>query len=73
MTLNKDEKTTIDVKVEYSFRKRFSTHLLVRNITISARNEFQRGYLPQYRNIILPHRYFEFGEPHLTLGFRGRF
>jgi hypothetical protein len=45
----------------------------VRNITNSARKEFQRGYLPQYQSIVLPNRYFEFGEPHLTLGLRGRF
>jgi hypothetical protein len=30
-------------------------------------------YLPQNQSFTLPLRYFEFGEPHLTLGFRGRF
>ena len=32
-----------------------------------------RGYLTQYQNVVLPLRYFEFGEPHYTLGFRGKF
>ena len=45
----------------------------MRNITNSAREEFLRGYLPQNQNVVLPYRYFEFGEPHYTLGFRGKF
>jgi hypothetical protein len=32
-----------------------------------------KGYLPQYQNVVLPYRYFEFGEPHFSLGFKGRF
>ncbi|MBL9214746.1 MAG: TonB-dependent receptor [Opitutaceae bacterium] len=73
LTLNKGEKFTTDVKFEYSFDKRFSAYFLVRNVFNSARNEFARGYLPQYQSVILPLRYFEFGEPHLTVGLRGRF
>lgn len=73
LTLNKDEKLTTDVKVEYALNKNFALYFLVRNITNSPRNEFLRGYLPQNRNVSLPLRYFEFGEPHLTLGVRGQF
>ncbi|MBP6506493.1 MAG: TonB-dependent receptor [Opitutaceae bacterium] len=73
LTLNKDEKTTIDIKFEYAFDKRFSLYFLVRNVTNSARKEFLRGYLPQYQSVVLPMRYFEFGEPHLTLGLKGSF
>jgi hypothetical protein len=69
----KDEKTTIDWKVEYAVTPRISAYFLVRNITNTPRKEFLRGYLPQYQNVVLPYRYFEFGEPHLTLGFRGTF
>ena len=73
LTLNKNAKTTTDVKVDYAFNQRFAVYFLVRNITNSARKEFLRGYLPQYQNVVLPLRYFEFGEPHYTLGFRGSF
>lgn len=73
LTLNKDEKFTTDLKVEYAINKYVSAYFLVRNITNSAREEFLRGYLPQYQNVVLPYRYFEFGEPHYTLGFRGKF
>jgi TonB-dependent receptor len=69
----KDEKTTIDWKVEYAITPRISAYFLVRNINNTPRKEFLRGYLPQYQNVVLPYRYFEFGEPHLTLGFRGTF
>ena len=73
LTLNKDEKFTTDLKVEYAISKYVSAYFLVRNITNSAREEFLRGYLPQNQNVVLPYRYFEFGEPHYTLGFRGKF
>lgn len=73
MTLNKDEKTTFDIKFEYAFNKRVNVYFLVRNITNTARKEFLRGYLPQYQNVVLPLRYFEFGEPHFTLGLKGSF
>lgn len=73
LTLNKDEKTTIDWKVEYSVNRHVSVYFLVRNITNSPRKEFLRGYLPQNQNVVLPLRYFEFGEPHFTLGVRGTF
>lgn len=73
LALYRDEKATTDVKVEYSFSKRFSAYFLVRNIFNSARKDYAQGYLPQYRATVLPWRYYEFGEPHLTLGVRGRF
>jgi TonB-dependent receptor len=73
MTLNKDEKLTTDLKVEYAFSKRFAAYFLVRNMFNTPRKEFMRGYLPQYQDVVLPLRYFEFGEPHYTLGFRGTF
>jgi hypothetical protein len=45
----------------------------VRNVFNSPRVEYMKGYLPQYQNVVLPYRYFEFGEPHFSLGFKGRF
>jgi TonB-dependent receptor len=73
LTLNKDEKLTTDIKVEYSITKHIAAYFQVRNIFNTPRKEFLRGYLPQNQSFTLPLRYFEFGEPHLTLGFRGRF
>jgi iron complex outermembrane receptor protein len=73
LTLNKNAKLTTDVKVEYGVSQRVKVYFLVRNITNSPRKEFLRGYLPQYHNVVLPLRYFEFGEPHFTLGLRGEF
>lgn len=73
LALYKDEKFTTDVKLEYTFSPRVAVYFLVRNIFNSARKEYARGYLPEYRNVVLPLRYFEFGEPHYTIGVRGRF
>jgi iron complex outermembrane receptor protein len=73
LVLFRDEKTTTDIKVEYAFSKRFSAYFLVRNVFNSPREDYARGYLPQYGNFTVPWRYYEFGEPHLTLGFKGRF
>ncbi|MBI5693016.1 MAG: TonB-dependent receptor [Verrucomicrobia bacterium] len=73
LTLNKDEKLTTDIKVEYAFHKHFAAYFLVRNIFNTPRKEFLRGYLTQNQSVTLPYRYFEFGEPHLTVGVRGRF
>jgi len=71
--LFRDEKNTTDIKIEYAFNKKFSMYFLVRNVFNSPREDYMRGYLPQNSNITLPYRYYEFGEPHLTLGFKGRF
>lgn len=73
LTLNKDEKTTVDWKLEYSINRHISAYFLVRNIFNSPRKEFLKGYLPQNQNVVLPLRYFEFGEPTYTLGVRGTF
>lgn len=73
LVLVRGEKTTTDVKFEYSFNRRFSAYFLVRNIFNSPRKDYARGYLPEYRSIKLPWRYYEFGEPHLTVGLRGQF
>jgi hypothetical protein len=73
LTLNKDEKFTMDLKVEYAVNKHASVYFLIRNLTNSARKEFLKGYLPQNQGTVLPLRYFEFGEPHLTVGVRGTF
>lgn len=73
LTFNKDEKLTTDIKVEYSFSKRLSTYVVVRNVFNTPRKEFMRGYLPEFKNTVLPYRYFEFGEPHLSVGIRGTF
>jgi len=73
LVLVRGEKLTSDLKVEYSFNRRISAYFLIRNLFNSPRKDYARGYLPQYRDIKLPWRYYEFGEPHLTLGIRGTF
>jgi iron complex outermembrane recepter protein len=73
LTLNKDEKLTTDIKLEWAFSKKLAAYFLVRNVFNTPRREFLRGYLPQYQNVVLPLRYFEFGEPHYTFGIRGTF
>jgi iron complex outermembrane recepter protein len=73
LTLNKDELTTVNLKLEYAFDRRISVYFLVRNLTNSPRKEFLKGYLPENRGVTLPLRYFEFGEPHYTIGIRGTF
>ncbi len=69
----RDQKATTDVKLEYSLSKEVAVYFLVRNIFNSQRIDFYRGYLPENRNVVLPFNRYEFGEPHLTLGVRGRF
>jgi iron complex outermembrane receptor protein len=69
----RDEKLTTDVKLEYSVNKHLAVYFLVRNIFNSQRIDYYRGYLPQNQNVVLPFNRYEFGEPHLTLGVRGRF
>ena len=73
LVLVRGEKLTSDIKIEYFFNKKVSAYFLVRNIFNSPRKDYARGYLPQYRDIKLPYRYYEFGEPHLTVGLRGSF
>lgn len=73
LALYKSDKLTTDMKLEYGFNEHVAVYFLVRNVFNSPRIEYMRGYLPQYRNVVLPYRYFEFGEPHLTVGVRGRF
>ncbi len=73
LALFRDEKTTTDIKVEYAFSKRFSAYFLVRNVFNSPRKDYARGYTPQNGTFTVPYRYYEFGEPHLTIGFKGRF
>jgi hypothetical protein len=69
----RDEKTTTDIKIEYSFSKHVAVYFLVRNVFNSQRVDYYRGYLRENRNVVLPFNRYEFGEPHLTLGVRGRF
>ena len=69
----RDEKTTTDLKVEYAFNPHVAIYALVRNVFNSQRVDYYRGYLPQNQHVILPFNRYEFGEPHLTLGVRGRF
>lgn len=69
----KDEKWTTDAKVEYSINKYVSAYAVVRNIFNSGREEYFQGYIPSKRDIILPMRYGEFGEPSITFGIRGTF
>ncbi len=73
LVLVRGQKATTDIKVEYSFNRKISAYILVRNVFNSPRKDYARGYLPQYRDIKLPWRYYEFGEPHLTVGLRGTF
>jgi iron complex outermembrane recepter protein len=73
LALYRDEKTTTDIKVEYSVNKHVAVYFLVRNIFNSQRVDYYRGYLPQNQGVVLPLNRYEFGEPHLTLGVRGRF
>jgi iron complex outermembrane recepter protein len=73
LSVNKDELTTISLKLEYSFNRQFSVYVNVRNITNNPRKEFLKGYMPENQGVILPNRYFEFGEPSYTLGIRGTF
>ena len=53
--------------------KHVAVYFLVRNIFNSQRVDYYRGYLPENRDVVLPLNRYEFGEPHLTLGVRGRF
>ncbi len=69
----RDEKATTDVKFEYAINKNASVYFLVRNIMNSQRIDYYRGYLKENQGVILPFNRYEFGEPHLTLGVRGRF
>jgi TonB-dependent receptor len=69
----RDEKTTTDMKVEYAINKNIAVYFLVRNVFNSQRIDYYRGYLPQYQDVVLADTRYEFGEPHLTLGLRGRF
>jgi iron complex outermembrane receptor protein len=69
----KDEKITTDMKLEYAVNKNVAVYFLVRNVFNSQRIDYYRGYMPQYQNVVLADTRYEFGEPHLTLGVRGRF
>jgi hypothetical protein len=69
----KDELITTDVKVEYAFMKHLSAYVVVRNIFNNGRQEFFRGYTADKRDIELPMRYGEFGDPYITFGIRGTF
>lgn len=69
----KDELITTDVKVEYAIMKHLSAYFVVRNIFNNGRQEFFRGYTSDKRDIELPMRYGEFGDPYLTFGLRGTF
>lgn len=69
----RDEKATTDVKVEYAINRHVAVYFLVRNIFNSQRIDYYRGYLPENQKVVLPFNRYEFGEPHLTLGVRGRF
>jgi TonB-dependent receptor len=73
LALYKGDKVTTDMKLEYGINARMSVYFLVRNVFNSPRTEYMRGYLPQYQNVVLPYRYFEFGEPHYTIGLKGTF
>ena len=72
-SVNKDELTTVSLKLEYSLNRHVSLYFLVRNLTNNPRKEFIKGYLPENQHVVLPNRYFEFGEPSYTLGIRGTF
>lgn len=69
----RDEKATTDVKLEYALNKNLAVYFLMRNIFNSQRIDYYRGYLAENQKVVLPFNRYEFGEPHLTLGVRGRF
>ena len=69
----RDEKATTDMKLEYSINKHAAVYLLVRNVFNSQRIDYYRGYLQANQGVVLPFNRYEFGEPHVTLGFRGQF
>ncbi|ATC65664.1 hypothetical protein CMV30_17880 [Nibricoccus aquaticus] len=69
----RDEKLTTDWKFEYAVNKHIAVYFLLRNIFNSQRVDYYQGYQPQYRDVVLADTRYEFGEPHLTLGVRGRF
>ncbi len=69
----KDEKWTTDVKLEYSLSKYLSVYVLARNILNTGRDEYFQGYIDAKKDIRLPMRYGEFGEPYYTFGIRGTF
>gem|GEM_PF-877886 len=73
LAIYRDEKATTDIKIEYSLNKHVAVYFLVRNIFNSQRIDYYRGYLPQNRKVVLVDNRYEFGEPDLTLGVRGRF
>jgi iron complex outermembrane recepter protein len=73
LAIYRDEKATTDIKIEYSVNKHMAVYFLVRNIFNSQRVDYYRGYLPENRDVVLPFNRYEFGEPHLTVGVRGRF
>lgn len=69
----KDEKWTTDIKVEYSFHRNISAYVVLRNIFNTGRNEYFQGYVPAARDVVVPMRYGEFGEPFISFGIRGTF
>jgi iron complex outermembrane recepter protein len=73
LAIYRDEKATTDLKMEYAINKNIAVYFLIRNIFNSQRLDYFRGYLPQNQHVVLPNNRYEFGEPHLTLGVRGRF
>lgn len=69
----KNEKLTTDMKLEYTFNRKFAVYFLVRNVFNSQRIDYFRGYLPENQNVVLPNNRYEFGEPHLTIGLKWTF
>ncbi len=69
----KDELFTTDVKFEYALMEHLSAYIVIRNIFNNGRKEFFRGYAADKRDIEVPMRYGEFGDPYITVGIRGTF
>jgi iron complex outermembrane recepter protein len=73
LALYRSGKATTDIKLEYSFNRRFSAYFLVRNIFNKGRYDFARTYLPNQPQVELPFSDYEFGDPLITVGLRGTF
>ena len=69
----KGDYTTTNWKFEYSFSRRYSVYFNINNVFSEARDDYIRGYAPENRNVVLPYRYTQFGEPYYTIGVRGTF
>jgi TonB-dependent receptor len=65
--------TRTDLKVEYGFSEKYKAYIGIQNIFGEGRDDFWQGYLPENQNVRLRRNNFNFGEPYINFGVRGRF